>query len=40
MGERERERERERLYYIILLGSICYFNELNKKIKVEILGVL
>ena len=37
---RERERERERLYYIILLDSIYYFNELNKKIKVEILGVL
>ena len=37
---RERERERERLYYIILLGSIYYFNELNKKIKVGILGVL
>ena len=25
---------------IILLGSIYYFNELNKKIKVGILGVL
>ena len=32
--------ERERLYYIILLGSIYYFNELNGKIKVEMLGVL
>ena len=25
---------------IILLGSIYYFNELNRKIKVEMLGVL
>ena len=29
-------RERERLDYIILLGSIYYFNELNRKIKVGI----
>ena len=28
------------LDYIILLGSIYYFNELNRKIKVRILGVL
>ena len=34
------ERESERLDYIILLGSVYYFNELNGKIKVEILGVL
>ena len=36
----ERERERERLDYIILLGSIYYFNELDRKIKVGMLGVL
>ena len=29
--------ERERLDYIILLGSIYYFNELNRKIKVGML---
>ena len=41
MGEkRERETERERLDYIILLSSIYYFNELNRKIKVGILSVL
>ena len=34
------ERERERLDYIILLSSIYYFNELNRKIKVRILGML
>ena len=28
------------LDYIILLGSIYYFNELNRKIKVRMLGVL
>jgi len=28
------------LDYIILLGSIYYFNELNRKIKVGMLGVL
>ena len=28
------------LNFIFLLGSIYYFNELNKKIKVEMLGVL
>ena len=38
---RVREREREIvLYYFILLGSIYYFNELNRKIKVRMLGVL
>ena len=37
MGE---ERERERLDYIILLGSIYYFNELNRKIKVGMFCVL
>ena len=31
---------RERLDYIILLGSIYYFNGLNRKIKVRMLGVL
>lgn len=37
MGEM---RERERLDYIILFGSIYYFNGLNRKIKVGMLGVL
>ena len=43
MGRSVREREREReivLYYIILLGSIYYFNELSRKIKVRMLSVL
>ena len=34
MGRSEREREIV-LYYIILLGSIYYFNELSRKIKVR-----
>ena len=37
---RERERERERLDYIILLGSIFYFNELYDKIETEIMTIL
>ena len=37
MGEK---RERERLNYIIVLGSICYFNELKRKINVGMLSVL
>ena len=38
---RVREREREIvLYYFILLGSIYYFNELSRKIKVRMLSVL
>ena len=32
--------ERERLDLIILLGSIFYFNGLNRKIKVRMLGVV
>ena len=38
--ERERERERERLNYIILLGSISFFNEWNNKIEYGTMGVL
>ena len=34
------EREREREDYIILLGSIYYFNELYGKIETGIMGVL
>ena len=34
------ERERERLDYIILLGSIYYFNELYGKIETEIMTIL
>ena len=38
---RVREREREIvLYYFILLGSIYYFNELSRKIKVRMLSVV
>ena len=32
--------ERERLDYIILLNNIYYFNELNRKIKIKMSGVL
>ena len=37
---RKRKRERQRLDYIILLGSIYYINELNSKMKVEMLRAL
>ena len=40
MRERERERERERVDYVILLGSIYYFNELYGKIETEIMTIL